>query len=493
MFQVCLAVRAARLPVRLLRSAGPFAGLSVVVVVFGLCGSVAADTPGENRSAIDHDYADELAALARWCDERKLPDEAAKTRAWVVPQPPLALVIALPDDAFPEAVGNQVNAEWADRFRKLRQAQGKRLFELAQRAADERDFALAIQVVYQTLREDPDHEDARRLLGYKRHERKWLSPYEVGKAQAHQLWHERFGWLQAKHLSRYESGERSFKQRWVSAEEDARLHAEIERGWDVVTEHYQVRTNHSLEEGVRLAARLEEFYRVWRQVFATYCSTEEQLARQFRSGVPDHRAAVRHQVTCFRDRDEYTKALSRGEPNIGITSGYYSDASRRVYFFASEDSDLYHEATHQLFNELKPVKQAGRETNFWIVEGIACFMESYKPGNRLATLGGSDALRLENARARLLEHGSYLPLAELCRLGMTDLQRHSEIKMIYSEAAGMTYFFLFTDGGRYRPALVDYLSAVYEHRDRLDTLADLTGTSYSSLDEQYRKFIHQLP
>jgi hypothetical protein len=86
-----------------------------------------------------------------------------------------------------------------------------------------------------------------------------------------------------------------------------------------------------------------------------------------------------------------------------------------------------------------------------------------------------------------------MPLAELCGLGMTALQRHPEIKMIYSEAAGLTYFLLFAADARYRQPLVDYLSAVYEHRDRLDTLAGLTATSYGNLDEQYRKFIQQLP
>jgi hypothetical protein len=468
--------------------------LSVVVLAACLCGRAAADTLDGSRDATQRDYAAELGALAGWCDQRKLPDEAAKTRAWVVPQQPLTLCLALPDDDFSESIGNQANAEWADRFRKLRQEQGKRLFELAQKAADEREFTLAFQLIHQALREDPDHEAARRLLGFKRYERKWLSAYELAKAQAHQVWHERFGWLQAKHLSRYEAGERNFKGRWTSAEEDARLHADIDRGWDIVTEHYQVRTNHSLEEGVRLAARLEEFYRVWRQVFVRYSTTEEQLARQFQTGSPGNRTSVRpHQVTCFRDRDEYTKALARGEPNIGITSGYYADGARRAYFFAGDDSNLYHEATHQLFNELKPAKPAGREANFWVVEGIACFMESYQPGNRLAMLGGSDAVRLENARARLLEHESYVPLAELCGLGMTDWQRHPEIKMLYSEAAGMTYFCLFADDGRYRRALVDYLSAVYDHRDGPDTLADLTDTSYSNLDAQYRKFIQQLP
>ncbi|HQU43248.1 MAG TPA: DUF1570 domain-containing protein [Pirellulales bacterium] len=457
-----------------------------------------AETIVEQQAATEREYAAQLKALARRCDEKKLPEQAAATRKWIVPQAPLTLVVPLADERLPEAgdEASQAVREWAERFRRLRQAQGKQWFELAQRAAKERQFAMAFQRVHATLREDPDHQAARRLLGYKRQQGRWLSPYESNKAQAHQVWHERFGWLPEKQVARYESGERFFKGRWITADEDERLHAEIGRGWDVVTEHYQVRTDHSLEEGVRLASRLEEFYGVWRQLFVRYVVPDEQLARLFREGAPANRVHRRHQVTYFRNREEYMRALGKEHPAIGITTGYYAGPQRTAYFFVGDeedDSTVYHEATHQLFSELKQVSQVGRDANFWVVEGIACFMESYKPGNRLVTLGGADALRLDNARTWLLEKGQYLPLAELCALGMDDLQGHAEIKMIYSEASGMTYYLLFAGEGRYRQSLVDYLSAVYANRDRPQTLAELTGTSFSKHDEQYHQFLKHLP
>ena len=55
--------------------------------------------------------------------------------------------------------------------------------------------------------------------------------------------------------------------------------------------------------------------------------------------------------------------------------------------------------------------------------------------------------------------------------------------------AGLTNFLIFHDGGRYRDAVVSYLSAVYTGRDNRDTLARLTGANYAELDEQYREFL----
>lgn len=467
------------------------------LLVFFVARGASAETFVERRAAIEREYGEKLEALARSCDGRKLSDEAAAIRAWIPPQRPLTLVVAVPDESLGEAPdGDSPPLEWARRFRALRQEQAKRLFELAQAAAGEREYALAFQLIHATLREDPDHEAARRLLGFKRHAGKWLTPYELAKAQAQQAWHVQFGWLPEKYLSRYLSGERFYRGRWISADDDARLHADIEHGWDILTEHYQVHTNHSLAEGVRLATRLEEFDRVWRQVFVRYYLADNELARLFREGVPPNRAPRRHQVTYFRDRDEYNQALEREQPQIRISTGYYSSTARMAYFFAGpeqNDGNIYHESTHQLFSELRPVKEAGRDANFWIVEGIACFMESYQPGKGLATLGGGDALRLDNARIRLLRDQFYLPLAELCGLGMADLQRHDDIKLLYSQASGLTYFLMFADEGRYRQALVDYLATVYANRDQRETLAELAGTSYRNLDEQYKKFIQHLP
>ncbi|GAF84967.1 unnamed protein product, partial [marine sediment metagenome] len=203
----------------------------------------------------------------------------------------------------------------------------------------------------------------------------------------------------------------------------------------------------------------------------------------------------RLQVVFFRDRQEYNQAMRAAMPNIEVSVGVYIEQTRRAYFFGGKeyhDRNLYHEATHQLFHQSRPVApDVGRRANFWIVEGIALYMESLRQENGYHVLGGFDDERMHAARYRLLKDDFYLPLEELTAFGMEKFQTHKRMPTLYSQAAGLTNFLIYYDGGRYRDALVTYLSTVYDGRDRPGTLAELTGTSYTELDKQYRQFMEQ--
>jgi hypothetical protein len=457
-----------------------------------------AQSVGEVRAALVENYVGRLAALAQWCETEELKREAEITRGWLPPLRPLVLFVPIvkdvTDDAEPSEEAAKRSPEWQSRFGMLRQTQAEALFALVAKAVDEQQYSIGFELLHETLRENPDHEAARRLLGYRQRDGRWLTVYEEAKAKANQVWDSRFGWLPKAQLERYANGERFLKGRWISAEEDARLRGP--RGWEVVTEHYRVQTNHSLEEGVRLAARLERLYDVWRQVFVRYYLTDLELGKLLTGvGLPP-RAMPRHNVMYFRNRAQYNQALKFKQPNIAITTGYYEGNTKIAYFFAGEeqdDSNLYHEATHQLFSETRNVVQnIGRDANFWVIEGIACYMESLVEGDRYCTLGGADTIRLENAYSRLVKDNFYVPLAELTAIGMNALQRDTRISPLYSESSGLTYFLMYADGGRYRDALVDYLVAIYTGRAGPDTLAELTQTPYAQLDQQYRQFIGSL-
>lgn len=455
----------------------------------------------ERHQALLQSHAAALEALADECEQNGLEEQARLTREWIWPEAPLMLVVALPPSSG-EAASPPPDDEpplvrqWRQQFDAARHAQAERLFELALLAAEQKDFTLAYQWIHDVLRQNPCHERARLLLGYKQYEDRWLTQYEITKAQAQQVWHPRFGWLPESQVPRYESGERRYRGRWMSAADETAARANLERGWEVVTEHYQVRCNHSLEAGVRLASQLERFYGAWRQVFIRFLMTDEQLDRLFREGAPTG-APRRHQVVLFRNRAEFIRALEREQPSIRISTGYYSPVSRKSFYFAGseeDDSSLYHEATHQLFSESRPTaRDAGRDTNFWIVEGVACWMESFQPVGGLGLVGGADAVRLGNARVRLTRDHFFVPLGQLTAMKMAELQRDPKIAMLYSESSGLTYFLMFGGDGRYRDALVDFLSAVYAKRDKPSTLADLTGVALHELDRQYQKFIEDLP
>lgn len=484
-------------------------GGAATVWLTGLCLAfafpVAAETVTDAHNGIVQNYRDELAKLAEWCDAEKLDEQANQTRNWL-PQPrPLMLFVPLIPQGFEAetpAEGSEADEEpdavrqWRERFDRLRREQAQRLFGLLDQAIEEKEYAFGFGLLHETLREDPDHKAARKLLGYKYHEGRWLTQFELVKVQGNQVWDPRFGWQLKNRLPRYERGERFFKGRWITAEENARLQIDVLQGWDIMTEHYRVRTNHSLEGGVQLAARLERLYDAWRQVFVRYYLNDLELGSLLRGGGWPRRTPVRHQVVYFSNRKQYNAALKMQQPYIEMTTGYYEGKTKTAYFFAGEEQDfenLYHEATHQLFSETRRTSSdAGRKANFWVIEGIACFMESLVESGAYCTIGGADALRLNNARARLLLHNTYVPLAELTAMGMNDVQSDQRIKQLYSEFSGLAYFLMFDQEDRYRDALVDYLSAIYAGKDEPATLSELTKTSFGELDLQYRRFIERI-
>jgi hypothetical protein len=408
-----------------------------------------------------------------------------------------------------------------DQSRDQRNRYADALVDLARQAADAGELSLALQWTTEAAREYPDHAAARRALGYQQRDGEWLTPYAARMADAGKTWHPKFGWIAAADAKRYEAGERLVGGRWLSAADDAARHARLTSGWQMRTDHFLVTTNHSLEAAVELAARLERLYQVWRQLFAGFYMTEREVEQLF-AGEREPRPQVRpFRVYYHRDHDQYVAALRRRQPRIAETLGIYFDTHREAHFFAGDNvasgnspavtsthelpgtagtvvATLYHEAAHQLFQESKrSAARIGEDANFWIIEGIATYFETLTEhrdaqAGLYYTVGEATAGRLPAARERLHD-GYYVPLAELSRLGKSELQRRPDIAKLYSQAAGLSAFLMDSQEGRYREPLVEYLQAVYAGRDNAQSLPQTAAATYEELDAQYRRYIESLP
>ncbi len=474
----------------------------VVLLLVTVCAwwcpvTAGADVLQREAEAQLEQYRADLKDLAAWCAEQGLAEQARQTLDVLGPSNPYKLYIpnlpreagpaVPPGDAGPEVV------EWHRRLQQLRARHATAFYDLARRAVRTRP-SLAYELALAAIRANPDHEAVRRIFGFQKYLGEWRTVYEVQQLRAGRVWHARFGWLPKAHVQRYEQGMRLYEGRWISAEEEAAQRADIRAGWDVETEHYVIRTNHSLEAGVQLGERLERLYGVWQQLFLRFYASQADVVALF-SGQAQRRqaAAPRHQVVFFRSRDDYNRSLRAAMPNIDVSIGVYIPNMRRAYFFAGADyadRTLFHEATHQLFQESRrAVPSPGNRANFWIVEGIALFMESLHAEGDYWALGGLDDARMHAARVRLMRDDFYIPLAEFTRLGMDDIQTHPQIATLYSQAAGLAQFLVFHEGGIYRDALVQYLSLVYSGRDTPQTLAELLDAGYPEVDRQYRRFI----
>jgi hypothetical protein len=431
--------------------------------------SVAALCTGQLQAQEPSSFADRLAALAKKCDELGLAEQAAITRRWDIERHPGRQYLFLPiagETAAPKAGGPQVQQQWYAKFLELRRERAESLFAASLEASRQRQPTRAYQLLYEVLREDPDHAEARRVLGYTKNPRgQWTLPLAANlSAQSVRFDHPKLGWRRGTY-------------------------------WRLETPHFQILTNHSAKEALEAGRQLEDLHALWRQIFFRYWSTPEALAARL-AGRNEPLAPQRPKmnVVLFKSREEYAAQLNRSQPQIGITLGYYQDRERTAFFFAGDASvhpTWYHEATHQLFQEGVPrtVAQPGEERNFALLEGAALYMESLQELDGYWTAGGVESDRLQSARFRRLSGSFAIPIERLVALGRDDLQASDDIVPLYAQAAAVAHFLIDGEGGEHREAFVDLLTAVYRGADATDTLAQATDQSFAALDEQYRRFL----
>lgn len=460
---------------------------------------------------LKQDFAKDLEATAKYCDGKGLAKEAAALRRLAKNVVTKTIhVHRLSPDVQPDLPRDLPAAqrEWRLRFRKARVDYANALYQLARDvlyAPGVGSAGYAYKLVREVATYDSDHVAARRLLGYVRYRNKWVTPFEKRKAEHGEVWHDKYGWLPREHVKQYQNGLEFYVSaggkngRWKRADVVAQLRRNFNNAWVVRTEHYLVKTNHSLQEGVRVAKKLEDYYRDFFQTFAGFFTGRQQLKKLFAGADARHPANRRpYVVHYYRTKDEYVQKLRRVIPQIAITNGLYLTTDRIAYFYhdprADNTSTLYHEATHQIFYEsLSQQRMIAPHEHFWIVEGISCYMESYRSQGGRVSLGNPNSPRFVAAKVRYVNDGFYIPLARFAAMGMRQFQDSKDIRKKYSQASGLAKFFMEYDGGKYRDALIEHISQIYRGSRRVQSLEELTGVPYKELDEQYRNFITALP
>ena len=418
-----------------------------------------------DRAPLDAAFREEIEKVVKICDQFKLPQLAAATRSWDIARDPHRIYVFIPDRASthnPKPDAAKIHHQWFKRLTSLRKAHAKKLFDLAGRALDEKKGTLAYQLVHEVLHFDPDHKEARRILGYRQISGKWSGPKLIKKASRSRISHPKVGFSRGKY-------------------------------WQIDSVHFRIATNLSKQAGIRLAHKLEDLHATWRQIFFDFWSSTAALKRRFKGKgrLPRIR---RHDVVLFRNKKDYVQRLTSMEPRIAQTVGLFMQNHREAYFYAGDasvESIWMHEATHQLFHEIwgQRIGQIGIKANFWIVEGMALYMESLCEHSGYWTVGGFDADRIQFARYRALNENFYLPLQQLVKLNRKALQSNKDIRKLYSQSAGLTHFLMNGNSGKRRAATIRYLRAIYQGRDRVTSLASSTGDTLPNLDKQYRRFL----
>ncbi len=482
----------------------PWLGLPLALVLLFASSSAAVEPAKQLEQAL-RDYRqrlEQLAQEARRAGEERLADQLVR---WVPRLPEQLQVVYLLEEQSihggnaprPKAQGashsSPAETNLRARFRQLRREQAERFFQLALQAARSGNVELTFRCLNHAARDDPDHPGLRRFWGYQRYQDRWVTSLAASRLRRGWLNHPRWGWLPAAHLERYQQGQRPVRGRWLPVREAQRLHSDPSTPWRVETAHFVVESTATLEQAVALSRRLERLYHVWQVLFAAYAFPPSRVKSALAASRSLHRPRRKFRVVYFATEEQYRRALRQYLPAEVRTLGFYLAPQRRSFFFVPEDPDdptLFHELTHQFCNETRPVsRQVGQRANFWIVEGVACYMESLQLHDTYALVGGVDAERLQDARHYLVHDRFYLPLEQLCGLGMQQLQHHRQITKLYAQSAAWTHLLMHAQQGRFRPVLMQYLGQVFRGRDDAGTLRRLLGRSWQELDAQYRQFM----
>ena len=452
-------------------------------------------------------YAERLTQIAKTAEAGGFAEEAKDIRALAVPLDGAKIQAgSLPRNVQPDLPVTLPREEsWRLELRKVRQDHAAELYRLSRALLHERFPSQAYRLVREVVIADPDHTYARKILGFQRSGDEWITPFEAKQSRDRMVWHEKFGWLLKTYVDRYDRGQRYYAGQWMPAEKEAEIRQDFRHAWEVRTEHFLVKANVSLEKGVEIAKKLEEYHDFFVQTFPGFFHTPEQLQKLFTSAsLPGRsRAGNPFVVHYYRTREEYVRSLVQDIPQIGITNGLYHNGHRVAYFYdnpeESNDSTLYHEATHQLlyetrFPDRQTAQMVGDDANFWIIEGIACYMESLKQTGGQKSLGDPEFIRFYWARNRFLSENYYVPLARLAAMGQNQFQHQptEEMSRNYSQSSGLVHFFMHYKDGLYRDAMIEHLSQIYRPGRRIQpvaTLAELTGVPFAELDKQYGEYL----
>ncbi len=420
----------------------------------------------------------------------------------------------LPD--IPKFLG-PAETQWRVQLRKIEEDYSLQLYRLALQAIQKRHASFAYQLVRELVYHNPDHRQGRKLLGYVRDGENWSTPFLKSMRTRGYLDHPEFGWIHKDHVEKYLQGQRLFDGRWRTAEKEAALRKDFRKGWEIETEHFHIKTNLSREKAVEISRELETFHQFFMREFAAFFQTADQMKKLFGGGaITRGRSSDRHRIYYYSNREEFVQELQNRNQSTQIATGFYLPQARLSFFYYDDDPEqaepnqetMFHEVTHQILGESgRRLLDIGEHNNFWVIEGFACYLESFEIETNKAnpsakpriSIGDPAHPRIYWAKRIVTVDNFYIPMRQFMSFGKGQFQRPAKnhtLHEYYSQATGMVHFFMHYQDGLYRDAFIEYLSQVYSPIDRVrynpQTLEALTEVPFGTLDQQYKDYLESL-
>ncbi|MCA1684933.1 MAG: DUF1570 domain-containing protein, partial [Planctomycetia bacterium] len=391
------------------------------------------------------------------------------------------------------------------------------LFRLATRAATTtpRHYALADACLRGVIARQPDHAEARRLLGFVPFEGGWATPFAADQLRNKMTLDPTYGWVKSSWVAHLQKGEypsraglSQGREVWVPAERADAERAGWGSGWDIKTEHFQIMTNVPLAKAIAFGRHLETLHEVFQSLFADVVGEHLPLALRFKTKtLVGERPADLHKVSYFANRDQFVEHLRARRPDIGESLGLYLPAERgrrgHAYFFRDDEgqidvtSTLYHEVSHQLLFEsgiAGPNVYKKNVGNYWVFEGLGTYFETLRlETDGSGTIGGLVGPRIAEARRNLVMEGRMVPLREFVGYDENSFAGNDTlIYLHYQQAIALTTFLMQARAGSYREGFLDYVKSACQGRLKANsgrTLESRVGKPYAEIEAEFLAYL----
>ncbi len=430
------------------------AQLIPITVIIWLCSALS------NAQEIDRTaFQNELHRLEQICDSLSLREQSSITRQWLATQRDDLNALYLPSPPLDVDPSNKILSNWSEHFQAARSRYAQRLFTQAQQLAQAGDETASFRLLWQVLREDTNHTEAKRILGTLATAATVRPRLRKGTAP-----HPDFGW-------------------------PAGSYSRIE------TPHFLLTTRGDPRQSVELAQLMEQYYALWRQVFYPLWAKPGMLTNKFEGRNTPWEKSNEMAVVLLRDRQDYLQVLGVAEQNAAVSVGYYAPQAKTSFFYAATNYQvtLFHELTHQLFAEATNIDarpEAGSLGGVWLTEGIALYMESLVDRGGYWTVGGLDSPRLQTARYRAVRDGYWAEWTEFTRGHVEGWKEDPQIALLYTQASGLTHLFMDQlPQPAARESLLQALVSVYQNQPDFNALLSQLGMDDDSAKLAYQQHL----
>jgi hypothetical protein len=476
----------------------------------------------KDSSKVEETHSKELEPIVKFCVEKKLKKQALELVGTIEKITPEWKKLPDLKKAAEGASDGGSDADVKDFEKKLDYAQkhyATLLMDLAKKCASRQLFTRAYDLIQAVLEANPNHEQARKILGYTRISNEWRNRYEKAQLEGGMvLWKDKSGvcqgWVAKKDVaSHWEKGERPFANGWIQEKDEFdKRQMNFERAWVVESEHFEVHTQVSRAAAYEFGQLLEEYYKVFFRTFFAFFESDSQKGLELLFNVTPLKH--KHVVLFFPSRAKYLNHIKaeHGNNKLALDSaGVYipgdSKCSRASHFYAGTAEDAgevldttYHEVTHQLFDETKDRGSSSSTGNNWVVEGIASYIETWGRDAR-----GKLVLGVRKNHGRLRMAKEYLAanpdwkLSDFLAIGYDDFHKEPGRGLNYCISEAICHFLMHYDEERYKEDFVRFIAQYYAGKAKEDSLYDalvMEGVAkdkrVSVLEKQFKDYLAQL-